>query len=711
MLNVIVVGAGIGGLTTALALRAKGASVTILEQAEALTEIGAGIQIASNGAIVLRELGLGEVLDRVAVRPLTYDYRELETGKMLYRAELGPAAADRYGAAMYNIHRADLIGILHDALPTGTVRLGAKCVDIAQDESGVQVRLASGQTLRADVLVGADGIHSVVRRHLFGEEPKQFANLLMWRALLTADEVEDLGLEERGNYWFGPGRSLITYWIRPKNLYSILAAVPVDEVQRESWAESGDVAELRRSFQGAEPRVIRMMERVQSSFITGMYYRDPLNGWTKGRITLLGDAAHPMVPYLAQGACQAMEDAWAIATCLTKPCSDSIESRLNEYEVRRRPRATRVQAAARATVKLVHEQDHVAIRARNGRWRGMQRIDPLGETSWAFVWDYNILKTVNESPGNVQGLTGTREGKQMQRPESQRAFELWKSAFTQEDVARGNDGLRKAYDRFLLNEFPVGADVRADRLDLQGVEALHVGGTLPLGEEPVILHFHGGGYVMGSAKASVEYASRLAFTAKGCCVTVDYRLAPENPYPAAVDDAVQAYRALVAMGVPANRIILSGESAGGGLAFALALTLRGARDPMPAGILAISPFADLTLSGDSIRNFTGDDPAANRDSLAFMGAAYFQGHEPTDPLVSPVFGQLNGLPPVFIAVTDGEVLFSDSARLADNARNSGVDCMFHVESDSVHVFPLFPFLSETHRTLSLVGDWIRQRLA
>jgi hypothetical protein len=161
-----------------------------------------------------------------------------------------------------------------------------------------------------------------------------------------------------------------------------------------------------------------------------------------------------------------------------------------------------------------------------------------------------------------------------------------------------------------------------------------------------VLHFHGGGCLIGSAMGSLEYASRLATAADGVCYTIDYRLAPEHPYPAAIDDAVVAYRALLGKGVPAAAILLSGESAGGGLAVPLALALRTAGDALPAGILAVAPFTDLTLSGASVRAFSGDDPAANRDLLTFMGASYFQGHEPTDPLVSPLFGDLTGLPPL-----------------------------------------------------------------
>lgn len=712
MTKAIVVGAGIGGMTAALALRAKGVEVQVLEQAETLKEIGAGIQIAANGAIVMRHLGLGDALEAAAVKPLSYDYRELETGRMLIRAPLGPEAAARYGAPLYNIHRADLIAMLFQALPAGTVRLGAKCTGFEQDNAGAQVRLASGETLRADALIGADGIHSAVRRHLRGEEQTHFANLLMWRALIPAARIASLALEERGNYWTGPGRTIISYWVRPGNLYSLLAAVPVTEVHRESWAESGDVGELRRSFHGAEPRVTRMLEEVDSSFITGMYYRDPADWWTRGRISLLGDAAHPMVPYLAQGACQAMEDAWTLATCLAKASAASVPQALQEYETRRRPRTTRVQAGARAMVKLVHESDAGRIRSRNGRWKGMMRIDPLGETTWAFVWDYNVLKAVEEPAGNVLGLTALREGKRMQRPESQRAFDLWKNAFTQEDIARGHDGLREAYDRFLLTNFPPPADLKVAALDLEGVAALQVsGGQRPgaAADAPTVLHFHGGGYMIGSARASVEYAGRLARAVGGCCVTVEYRLAPEHPYPAALIDAMEAYRALLGRGIPASSIILSGESSGGGLALALALALRGAGDPLPAGLIAICPFADLTLRGASVKQFSGDDPAAHRDSLTYMAASYFQAHEPTDPLVSPVFGSLAGLPPMFISATQGEVLESDATRLAEQAKADGADVTLHLVPDSVHVFTVFPFLPEARTTLQQIGRWTAER--
>jgi salicylate hydroxylase len=707
-MRVLVAGGGIGGLSTAIALRHQGIDALVLEQASALNEIGAGIQIAANAAIVLRELGLEGAMRAVGTKPQSYDYRDLRTGRMLYQAPLGDEAAGRYGAPMYNIHRSDLIRLLFDAVPPEAKRLGARCVAVSQDRDGVELTLQNGEKVRGDVLVGCDGIHSVIRKHLRGEEEKHFANILMWRSLIPAERLEGLNLEERGNYWFGPGRTLITYWVRPKKLYSILASVPSHEVQRESWDDSGDISEMLRSFEDAEPRARKMLEQCPSVFITGMFYRDPIDNWTDGRITLLGDAAHPMVPFLAAGAGQSIEDAWTFARVLARR-RDDIPGALLEYQQRRLPRTTRIQAGARAAVKLMHESETQRVRDRNGRWKGMARIDPLAETSWGLAWSYNVVDAVEGTPGEVLNVTGLREGKRLQRPEGQRAFDLWKYAFRPEDVARGHDGLREAYDRFLTTNFPLPEDISAVEDELGDVKVWRVSAPdAPRGN--VVLHFHGGGYLIGSAKGSLEYASRLAAAIEGACYTVDYRLAPEHPYPAAIDDAMTAYRALLARGIPASSILVSGESAGGGLAVALVLALRNAGEPLPAAIFAVAPFSDLTLSGSSVKAFNGDDPAANRDLLTFMGASYFQGHEPTDPLVSPLFGDLSGLPPLFVTATQGEVLLSDATRLAERAEIAGVEVTLRVVEDSVHVYTIFPFLPETKSTMEEMAVWAKRNL-
>lgn len=711
-MHIIIAGGGIAGLTAAITLRHKGIRATVLEQATELKEIGAGIQIAANGSLVLRELGLEEAVAGKGVIPLSYDMRDIDTGKQLYVSPLGEAGTKHWGAPLYNIHRADLVEILADAVPSEDLRLGAKFTRFEQDESGVTVYLESGETLRGDALIGADGIHSAVRHQLRGDEETHFSNILMWRALIPAEKLEPINLEEHGNYWFGPGRTLITYWVRPNDLYSILASVPATEVHRESWEESGDIEDLRRSFSDLEPRAQFMMDQIETGFITGMYYRDPIDRWTYGRVSLMGDAAHPMVPFLAQGACQGIEDAWTLATMLERAGKGNVEAALTEYEQRRRPRTTRVQSGARAMVKLVHESETDRIRARNGRWKGMQHIDPMTETTWGFVWGYDVLKAVDLPAGEVQGISATREGKQMERPESQRAFDMWKEAFTPEDVARGHDGLREGYERFLQTHFPLADDVPVDELELGGVPALRVWAQAHNADNPgpTVLHFHGGGYVLGSAKGSLEYASRLAESVGGNCITVDYRLAPDHPYPAALDDAVDAYRGLLASGVPAESIFLSGESSGGGLAIAAALLFKMAGDPMPAGIIAVCPFTDLTLSGPSVTEFAGDDPAANRDSLAYLVASYFQGHEPKDPLVSPLYGDLSGLPPMYLTASEGEVLLSDTTRLAERAEQQGVDVTTRIVQDSVHVYTIFPFLPETTSTLAEIGQWAAARL-
>lgn len=706
-MRIIIVGGGIGGLCTALALREHGIDAIVLEQAKALTEVGAGVQIGANGAVVLRRLGLEDRLDAMSVKPLSLEYRDMESGLPMVSWPVGPQSAALYGAPLYNVHRADLIELLAGGLPSECIKFNARCAEIGQNKEGAWVRLESGELIQGDAIIGADGIHSVVRETLYGPAEASFANLLVWRALIPAERMQTGDYEERGNYWVGPGRSIVSYWVRPGKLYSFLASVPATEVHRESWADSGDVNDLMRSFHGAEPRVQRMLEAIDSAFITGMYYRDPLARWTEGRITLMGDSAHAMVPYLAQGACQAIEDAWVLARCLARHGVGDVPGGLVEYEDRRRPRTTRVQAAARSMVKLVHEADQERIKARNGRWKGMARIDPLGTTTWSFCWGYDVIKAAEEPTGNVLGLAATREGARMQRPESQRAFDLWKNTFSPEDVARGYDGMREAYDRMLLTNFPAPASLEVTPIELGGVPCLQVGSKHPR-SGPTLLHFHGGAYVIGSARASVEYAGRLADAVNGHCISVEYRLAPEHPYPAAIDDAVSAYRGLLASGVPAADIFLSGESSGGGLAVALAIALRHAGLPRPAGILAACPFADLTLSSESLTRFHGDDPAANRDMLSYLAASYFQGHEPTDPLVSPIFGDLHDLPPLLLTAATNEVLADDTTRLAARAKSAGVDVTVKLVNDSVHVFPMFAFLPEARETLDYFSTWASQ---
>ncbi|MFM0144909.1 alpha/beta hydrolase fold domain-containing protein [Paraburkholderia sp. RL18-085-BIA-A] len=707
-MKVVVVGGGIGGLTTALALLRHGIEPIVLERAPQLTEVGAGIQIAANGTIVLRELGLEPALARIATVPAGFDYLELSTGRRLYYAPLGEEAAARYGALLYNVHRADLVELLAKALPPNVIRLGAECASVSQDEEGAWVTLQNGEVIRGDVVIGADGIHSAVRTVLRGPEEKQFANILMWRSLIPADRLEGLNLPVAGNNWFGIGRNIVSYWVR-KDLYSVLASVPATEVSRESWTQAGDVGQLRRAFEGCEPTVQKMLEAVDSTFITGMYHRDPIENWSTGRIGLLGDAAHAMVPYLAQGACQSIEDAWVLAACLKNHGPAGVQDALLEYERRRQPRTTRIQAGARFVVDWAHEPDAARVRQRNGRLRGLSRIDPLAEASWSFAWGHDILEAVKLPPGEVVGLSAAREGKRMERPESQRAFDLWKGVFKPDDIARGDRGQRAAYERFLLEQFPAPADSEVTDVDLDGTGALRVAAE-GAGHKATVLHFHGGGYVLGSAKSSVEYASRLSRALDGPCYTVNYRLAPEHPYPAAFDDAFSAYRGLLGAGVDPATVFLSGESSGGGLALALATALRRAGLPLPAGVIAICPLTDLTLSGPTVKANSGDDPAANRETLSNLVASYFQGHEPTDPMVSPLFADLADLPPVFLSAVEGEVLESDTTRFAQRAKTAGANVTLKMVADSVHVFTLFPFLPETAATLEEIGQWSRQLL-
>lgn len=708
-MHVIVAGAGIGGLTTALTLLQQGMDVTVVEQAPALRDVGAGIQISANGVAVLRRLGLEQALAAAAVRPESFEFLDLETGEFLVGLPLGELHAERYGNRFYQLHRADLLDALVAAIPSEILRLDSRCIRVEQDESTVQVKLASGDVVSGDALIGADGLHSVVREQIHGTEEPTFDGFLMWRGLIPEERLRSVALERRCYLWVGPGRSVVAYWVRRGELFNFVGTVPATEVHRESWSASGDVADLRRSFRGAEERVEAIIHAIDNAFITGLFYRDPLDRWAVGRVALLGEAAHAMMPFLAQGACQAIEDAWIIGQCLARHDCDGVADALIEYEQRRWPRTTKVQAAARAMVKQLHEPDPLQIQARNGRWRGMARIDPLNETVWGWLYAYNAIRAADEPMERVLGLTPAFEGKRMQRPEAQRAFDLWKSAFKAEDIARGTVGLRDAYERFLRSTFPLSIEARVEEVDIGGTRAVWVE---PKQASPgvVLLHFHGGGFVTGSARASVDLAARLAAAVKACALSIEYRLAPEEPFPAALNDGLAAYRALLAQGVSPRRVLVSGESSGGGLAIATVLALKAAHEPLPAGVLVLSPFADLTVSGPSLMEFAGHDPVVDRERLILFAGSYFQKEDPTNPLISPIYGDFAGFPPLFVQAAREEALVGDAIGLVEGVRGASGRVTLNLYDDTVHVFPLFTFLPETAQALARIRRFSRQIL-
>ncbi|MFD7477023.1 alpha/beta hydrolase fold domain-containing protein [Streptomyces sp. NPDC059837] len=712
--EVLVVGAGIGGLACAVALSRAGFDVRVTEQAEELREIGAGLQLAPNAVKALCHWGLEEAVAAVSVVSQSVEYFDLDTGEHLFSSVLGLAAAARYGAPVHQIHRADLLGILADVLPAGTVTLGRRATDFDVRDSGVTVRFADGGTMQTQLLVGADGLRSPIRQQLARPEPPRYTGTVGWRGLLTRERAEALGFGHACYCYLGRGRSIVLYWLRSGEVLNVIGFVPVDEIQRESWTESGDVDSFRRSFATAHPRVRRLVGSVESAFITGVYDREPLDVWTDRRVTLLGDAAHPVAPYLAQGAGQAIEDAAVLSAALSaqRGPTDSrswtgaaASAALTHYERTRRPRTTKLQAVARATESFWHERDPEQIHARNGRFRGITRIDPLGETVWSWLFDYNpVTQSYDTSASRSAGITSSREYHRLARAGSQQAMEAWRGAFTPGDYAAGWKGLRRAYERMLTTVCSPAPGVCTEHVDAGGVPALWV---RPQGRHPanpvVVLYLHGGGYIGGAAAAGIDLAARLADAVNGQALAVDYRLAPESPYPSALDDAMCALRWLVERTEHETKIILAGDSAGGALAACAALRARDEELPPVAGVYAMSPLADLSLGSPSIDEREGTDAAVSRDLLTDMSACYLQGRDPQDPYASPAFGEFRGTPPLLVHAAANEGLVNDATRLVERVVATGGNATLRLYDDEVHAFQLFRFSPDAAEALAEFG--------
>jgi salicylate hydroxylase len=356
--SALVVGAGVGGLTEALALARAGLLVTVVEQAQALGEVGAGLQVSPNATRVLFHLGLEAGLSALAFRPEAVEARGWQRGQEIRRAPLGETARERYGFPYFHMHRADLVSVLGQACraePRIHLRLG-EAVAACEGDGTPSLVLASGERLEADVLVGADGLRSIVREALFGPAAPRFTGNVAWRGLVPAERLEGADIRPVAALWMGPGAHFVHYYVRGGTLVNFVGVVEADDGREESWSSRGKAADLRRDFSGWHPTIRRIVEAApeDACFRWALFDRDPLPKWSRGAVTLLGDACHPTLPFMAQGACMAIEDAAVLAACLSSCNRGDIPAALFRYEDLRRPRTAGIQADSRRNARIYH---------------------------------------------------------------------------------------------------------------------------------------------------------------------------------------------------------------------------------------------------------------------------------------------------------------------------------------------------------------------
>lgn len=360
-LKVMVAGGGIAGLTAALACIKAGFDVQVFERAEALSEIGAGIQIGPNAARVLNAIGVGDALAEVSSVP---DYQEMRLGQInqnIFRSKLGRHATEKYGAPYYLVHRADFINVLGDALlerAPGSLKLGQSVSGYENSGNGVTLKFTDGTHVHGDVLIGADGIHSTLRSEMFGPEKPRFTGNVVWRAMLPATDTLRRRIPNSMCIWVGPEKHCVTYWLRGGETLNFVGAVERDGWTRESWVEPGPKEDFVADFGGWCEPISAVVEAAEDCTRWALFDRDPMPAWTDGKVALIGDACHPMLPFLAQGAAMGIEDAWVIARALAA-AGDDIPSALLRYKETRHPRTSKVQGAARARMHSNHQRSLV----------------------------------------------------------------------------------------------------------------------------------------------------------------------------------------------------------------------------------------------------------------------------------------------------------------------------------------------------------------
>jgi salicylate hydroxylase len=383
-LEIGIVGGGIGGLAAALSLQQAGFDVHVYEQAGALGEVGAGIQVSPNASRILHRLGLADELAALGVRPLSWHQRRWDDGRTLLRSPLGEAVVEAFGFPHYQMHRADVLSTLVGALSEDRVHVGHRFTGLSERGKRVEARFDNGARVETDVLVGADGIHSAVRGALFGPESPRFTGCVAYRGLVPADRLRHLGLDVTAQVWMGPGKHFVHYFVQSQKLVNFVALIEQDTWTRESWTDRGEVADALTAFEGWHPQVREILGAVDETFMWALFDRPPLERWSVGRVTLLGDSCHAMLPFMAQGAAQAIEDGASLSACLGAAGPEDVTAALRRYETLRLPRTSRIQAISTGNKTRFHLPDGPEQEERDARMAS-------GSTDWsmeAVAWIY-----------------------------------------------------------------------------------------------------------------------------------------------------------------------------------------------------------------------------------------------------------------------------------------------------------------------------------
>ena len=379
-MRVLIAGGGVGGLTAALCLAVRDMHVEVFEQAEEFAEIGAGIQLSPNCSRVLHYLGLEDGLREVAFLPEGTQFRHWRTGRVIAENPLGDAVVKRYGAPYYHIHRGDLLRLLLERItqfPNITLHTGARVGGVATEETSVLLN-AGGREVGGDVLIGADGIHSSVRGELWGEERPQFTGNVAWRAMVPAERLPAGRIRPMASVWWGPGKHFVHYFVRGGQYVNCVCVVEKTGWQTESWTEPGARGELAADFAGwhEDLQLLIQNANADSLFKWALFDRPPMDAWGQGCISLLGDACHPTLPFMAQGAAMAIEDAAVLAACLDTEADAA--SALKRYEGLRRARTAGIQRGSRRNARVFHLSGVAAwLRNRAARAAGEQALERL----------------------------------------------------------------------------------------------------------------------------------------------------------------------------------------------------------------------------------------------------------------------------------------------------------------------------------------------